>query len=232
MTRSSPGGDGHARTWPRTMRGRILLVCVVACSVAGITTFGLLSTTAEPAQVGKKVQMPVRLQGSRSPQATPSETRSPHGPVLDRAVPIGLRIRSLGVHTRVRQLGLKPNGTVETPPADRVRTAGWYKYSPTPGEVGPSVLLGHADSGSLGPGVFAELGKLGRNDRIDVLRADGTVAVFRVDRVGRYPMDRFPVGEVYRDINHAGIRLITCGVPADEVNVIVYASLASSHPVR
>ncbi|MGH3094591.1 MAG: sortase domain-containing protein [Streptosporangiales bacterium] len=232
MTRPSSDRDRHARTWPRTIRGRILLVCAVACSVAGITTLGVLGTTGEPAEVGKTARMPVQVRGPQTAQATPTESRSPRGPVLDRAVPIGLRIRALGVRTRVRQLGLKPNGTVETPPDNRVRTAGWYRYSPTPGEVGPSVLLGHADSGPLGRGVFAKLSKLAKGDHVDILRADGTVAVFRVDRVGRYPMERFPVRQVYRDINYAGIRLITCDVPADAANVIVFASLASAHPIR
>lgn len=232
MTRPPSDRGGHARTWPRTMRGRVLLVCAVACSVAGITTLGVLSTAGEPAEVGKTARMPVRVRGPQTAKATPTVSRSPRGPVLDRAVPIGLRIRALGVRTQVRQLGLKPNGTVETPPENRARTAGWYKYSPTPGEVGPSVLLGHADSGPLGRGVFAKLGKLAKGDHIDILRADGSVAVFSVDRVGRYPMDRFPVRQVYRDIDYAGIRLITCEVPADATNVIVFASLKSSHPVR
>ncbi len=65
-------------------------------------------------------------------------------------------------------------------------------------------------------------------------RADGIVATFRVDRVEEHAKDDFPTEEVYGDIDHAGLRLITCGGAFDEdtgdnlANVIVFASLTGS----
>ena len=61
--------------------------------------------------------------------------------------------------------------------------------------------------------------------------ADGTTARFEVLEVEQYPKDAFPTERVYGDIDHAGLRLITCGGSFDRAarsyrdNVVVYAGL-------
>ncbi|MEO7126970.1 MAG: sortase, partial [Nakamurella sp.] len=106
----------------------------------------------------------------------------------------------------------------------------------TPGSLGPSIILGHIDSRKYGPGIFYHLGNLRPGDTIDVTRKDQTVAVFRVDGVRTYSKDAFPTLEVYGNIDHAGLRLITCGGTFDpskhsyESNIVAYATLVSSHP--
>ncbi len=143
-----------------------------------------------------------------------------------------LDVPSIGVHASVMQLGLNPDGTVEVPPLDSP-DAGWYEESPTPGALGPAVLLGHVDSARWGPGVFYRLRELRPGDEVRVTRADGGVVGFRVDRVETRPKAEFPTAEVYGDIDHAGLRLITCGGSFDQVrrsyedNAIVYASAVS-----
>ena len=63
-----------------------------------------------------------------------------------------------------------------------------------------------------------------------VTRADARVAVFRVTRVAQYAKDAFPTSLVYGDIDHAGLRLITCGGSWDAQahhytdNTVVFAS--------
>ncbi len=44
-----------------------------------------------------------------------------------------------------------------------------------------------------------------------VTRADGGRPVFRVSQVTHYAKDRFPTALVYGNIDHPGLRLITCG---------------------
>ncbi len=67
-------------------------------------------------------------------------------------------------------------------------------------------------------------------------RADGTVAVFAVDRVERHPKDDFPTIEVYGNTDDAQLRLITCGGDFDsavrsyEDNVIAFATLVDTRP--
>ncbi|MGI8868351.1 MAG: class F sortase [Mycobacteriales bacterium] len=159
-----------------------------------------------------------------------------NGPVLAGAVPTQLSIPKIGVTSRIMKLGRLADGSIAVPPlSDPHSPAGWYTGSPSPGQLGPSVLLGHVDSKKYGPGVFYNLGKLRPGDTVNVARADGRVAVFRIDGVVAYPKDKFPTMAVYGNIDHAGLRLITCGGTFNptsghyENNTIAYASLASSH---
>jgi sortase (surface protein transpeptidase) len=124
---------------------------------------------------------------------------------------------------------------VQTPPLDRDSHAYWLTVTPTPGQLGPATIIGHVDSAAYGPAVFFRLGDLRQRDTISVTRADGTVAVFEVERVVEYPKAKFPTFAVYGNTDHAALRLITCGGIFDpaqrsyEDNIVVYASLVSSH---
>ena len=146
--------------------------------------------------------------------------------------PVALDIPAIDVHTALLRLGIDGRGAVEVPPLESGE-AGWYVHSPAPGEKGPAVLLGHVDSARSGPSVFYHLKDLGPADMIMVRREDGTVVTFRVERVVRYPKSAFPSAEVYGDLDHPGLRLITCGGAFDETarsyrdNVVVFASVAA-----
>lgn len=177
-----------------------------------------------------------------TPDRTSTATTSPstshaavRGPILARSVPVHLAIPAIHVSSSVQKLGLAADGSVQVPPLGRDSHAGWYTGSPTPGQLGPSVVLGHIDSAAYGPGVFFRLGDLRQRDRIDVTLADKTVAVFEVERVVEYSKKRFPTLDVYGNLDHAGLRLITCGGTFDPTsrnyadNIVAYASLVSSH---
>jgi hypothetical protein len=170
------------------------------------------------------------------PTGTARTSPDTRGPILARSLPVRLAIPAIGVDTTVQQLGLDPDGSVQVPPLGRDSHAGWYKYSPTPGELGPSVVLGHIDSAAYGPGVFFRLGDLRQRDRISITLADHTVAVFEVERVVEYRKAQFPTLAVYGNTDHAALRLITCGGTFDpsrhsyESNIVAYATLVSSHP--
>jgi Sortase domain len=96
------------------------------------------------------------------------------------------------------------------------------------------VIVGHVDSAAQGPSVFFDLGDLKPGNKVLVKRADGLVAVFRVDGVREYPKDHFPTQLVYGATDHAALRLVTCGGPFDHStghyldNIVVYASLVGS----
>lgn len=104
-------------------------------------------------------------------------------------------------------LGLDTDGALQVPPG--AFPAGWFTGAPTPGELGPAIMVGHVDL--KGPGVFFRLHSLEPGDRVVVTRADGSKPVFRVSRVERFPKDRFPTRLVYGNLDHPGLRLITCG---------------------
>ncbi|MCQ4205373.1 class F sortase [Streptomyces sp. NPDC058783] len=176
--------------------------------------------------------------GDTAPSATAKNT-APHGRApaesarpLARSVPVGLRIPALGVDTPVMDLGLASDGTVEVPPVTDDDRAGWYRHSPTPGQVGPSVILGHVTVGRYGDGVFRHLARLHRGDRIEARLRNGTAAEFAVTAVRTVAKADFPTDDVYGDVAGPELRLITCGGPRDgeeyRDNVIVFAELSAT----
>lgn len=155
---------------------------------------------------------------------------------LSRSRPTSLAIPAINVHSSLLRKGQTADGSIEVPqPGPDYDKAAWYKNSPTPGELGPSVLLGHIDSAKNGPSVFFRLGALEDGDTVSVTRKDGTVAVFTVDRVKKYAKSQFPTLDVYGNTDNAQLRLITCGGDFDDKkesytdNTVVYAHLSGSH---
>jgi sortase (surface protein transpeptidase) len=152
------------------------------------------------------------------------------GPVLQRSLPVALAIPAIGVKTPLQRLGQTPDGELAVPaPGPKYDWPGWYRYSPTPGSLGPSVIVGHVDSAANGPSVFWRLASLRPHDTVRVTRADGSVAVFAVDDVRRFRKTHFPSRLVYGNTNNAALRLITCGGPLEgghyRDNIVVRASL-------
>lgn len=158
------------------------------------------------------------------------------GPILGRSVPVALDVPSIGIeHAPLTRYGLDKSGAVAIPPSRKGTPAGWFTGSPTPGQLGPSVIVGHVDSDS-GPSIFFRLGQLRAGDRASVTLANGKVAVFEVDSVERFAKSNFPTLRVYGNLDHAGLRLITCGGAYDTSihhyvdTIVVYAHLVTSHP--
>jgi hypothetical protein len=164
---------------------------------------------------------------SSSATAAPSvQAQAPM--VMAASRPVRVLIPAIGVDSDLMDLGLQDDGTLEVPPEGF--PAGWFTGAPTPGERGPAVIAGHVDWGGS-PGVFAELRDVVVGDEITVEREDGSIAVFRVVEVGQYPKDAFPTAAVYGDLDHAGLRVITCGGDFDSAahsyldNTVVFADL-------
>jgi hypothetical protein len=203
------------RLAPPRRRVLVALAAVLAAVGVVVLVLGLLVQPSGPRRVAAE------------PVAT-APARPADAPVLARSAPVRLRIPAVAVDAALVELGQRDDGRVEVPPLDSP-DAGWYRYSPTPGERGPAVLLGHVDSAKTGPGVFYDLPALAPGDPIEVARADGSTVAFVVDRVERYPKSAFPSADVYGDVPDAELRLITCGGAFDEGsghyvdNVVVFA---------
>lgn len=194
----------------------------VALTVLGVgSVVGAVQNTTETRTIAKA---PVT---ALAPPAPPETAVTP----LAASEPMSIAIPDLGVTSEVMDLGLRPDGSMEVPPG--AYPAGWYTGAPTPGELGPAIIAAHVDWQGR-PGVFVEIDELEPGNEIRVPRSDGSTAFFQVDRLDRYPKNRFPTEAVYGDIDHAGLRLITCGGDFDGAassytdNVVVYASLVRS----
>ncbi|KGN31536.1 hypothetical protein N802_03975 [Knoellia sinensis KCTC 19936] len=168
--------------------------------------------------------------GHGGPALADTEYHTPKGPLLERSRPTKVILPTLGVNAPIIDLSLKPDRRMEVP--DNGTEAGWFTSSPTPGELGPSIIAAHVTHESK-PAVFFELGGMRQGDRIEVEREDGTTATFGVTEVGQYPKAHFPSDKVYGSVDRAALRLITCGGVLDGEtgshvdNIVVYAHLLS-----
>jgi Sortase domain len=204
------------RRHPRLARSRVL--AGVAALLAFIAVAAGCSNDAAPAPMPS-----VSAPGSVVPAVST--------PPLARSAPIRVQIPTIGVDSALMQLGLQADGSLQVPSVGF--PAGWYTGAPTPGELGPAILAGHVDWGGQ-PGVFYHLRDLQPDAEVTVTRQDGSGAVFRVTQVKEYPKDKFPTDVVYGDLDHAGLRLITCGGSFDrqtrnyDDNIVAFADLVAT----
>jgi Sortase domain len=223
--------NAHARHGHRYVAVAGVLLAAAGLTALGIGRHGQQSAPRPPAPAPAAAAAPSTSDGAPS---TPDPVAA-RGPVLPAAQPTHLSIPAIAVDSDVHDLGINPDRTVQVPPLGQDSWAGWYRYSPAPGQLGPSIMLGHIDSARYGPGVFFRLGALRPQDTVSITRADHTVAVFRIERVVRYAKAHFPTAEVYGNTDRAALRLITCGGTFDpsvrsyEDNIVAYAALVSSH---
>jgi sortase family protein len=216
----------HHRRRPRAALAWSATSAILATLGAGVL---VLAPTATDEPVHRVVATPAELP-SEQPARAAAAAVAPVAVVreLPASPSTAVRIAALGVTSDVMELGLRRDGSMEVPPG--AYPVGWYDRSPTPGRLGPAVLAGHVDWAGE-PGAFAGLDELLPGDTVEVDRADGSTAVFVVDRVEEHDKDAFPSDAVYGDLDHAGLRLITCGGAFDEDtgdyadNVIVFAHL-------
>ncbi|MGQ1798974.1 class F sortase [Kocuria oceani] len=190
------------------------------------------SATGTPSPTSSSTAAPSPTGTPPAARATPTAAPEDRPAVLDASEPVSLTVPSTGTRSELLHLGLREDGSLEVPPEGPGSPASWYTGSPTPGERGPAVLLGHVNATGGGPGVFADLRQLAPGDRIEVARENGSTAVFAVDRGEQYGKDDFPTLEVYGNTADAELRLITCDGydPATgefDDNYVVYASLVS-----
>lgn len=161
------------------------------------------------------------------PPAAAPETPSVPAP-MPPSVPVRLRIPAIDLDSGLVELGLDQDGTLQVPQG--AHPAGWYDGSPTPGSLGPAIISGHVDYGGE-TGVFYDLRAVAVDDQVAVERLDGSTAVFQVTRVAQFPKGEFPSTDVYGDLDHVGLRLITCGGSFDRQarsyvdNIVVFAEL-------
>ncbi len=196
--------------------------------IGGAVALGVGVTGREDLPPGAS---PVLTQGSA--QAPAEATRAS---ALPPSEPVGLEIPAIKVRSAVFDVGRGPDGSVEVArPGPWYDSASWYRYSPTPGEFGPTVIQGHLDS-VAGLSVFARLGELAPGDAVHVHREDGLTVTYRVTGIKAVPKAQFPTTEVYGDLDHPGLRLITCGGGIDRAtgtyrdNILVFAAYPESGP--
>jgi LPXTG-site transpeptidase (sortase) family protein len=225
-------GPRETTSRPRRPGGAILLALAVLLLLGGGTAVavGVTSQDADPPLPTTARGTTASPTGAAETPATSSSVPAPVAPPA--ALPVSISVPAIGVRSDLLTLGLEPDGTLQVPqPGPDYDKAAWFGDSPRPGDVGPAVIEGHVDSAANGPSVFYRLGALVVGDRIEVARADGSVATFAVSEVRVVPKTDFPTFDVYGNTEGPELRLITCGGPFDRSarsyvdNIVVFATL-------
>lgn len=215
-------------------RRSVLLAAAVLLAVLGLAlgVLGLRGSTGPPSPAVSAASAAGSSTPTGTSEAVPTIAQGPVQLPASGSAPVALDIPAIGVSGPVNSVGLNPDRTLEVPaPGPLYDQAAWYRGSPTPGRVGPSVILGHVDSAASGPSVFYDLARMQVGNRIMVTLADQSVRTFAVDAVRQVPKDDFPRFEVYGDTPGSELRLITCGGAFDTAarsyrdNTVVFARL-------
>jgi len=183
------------------LKAHLLAVFLIMGGLSGGTYFGIHSVHSQT--------LPAPSKSASAASTSPVTSTTAQPAILAASQPVRLKIDKIGIDAPTINLNLNADGTLGTP--NSPTEVGWYRNSPTPGEMGPSVLVGHVDYINYGPAVFWNLNKLQPGDTFEVARVDGSIAKFKVDAVKQFAQNNFPTDEVYGNIKYAGIRLITCG---------------------
>ncbi|MFI5590737.1 class F sortase [Amycolatopsis sp. NPDC051758] len=209
----------------RITNRRGYLIALVVALLAALAVLALtLGGGPEPSTAQPPPAQPVAV--NPEPQAAGQDAVAG----LPKSEPVSIDIPKIGAHSSLVPLGLNADNTIQVPPVTTPLQAGWYTYAPTPGEVGPAVVLGHVD-GNHQKGIFFRLKELAPGDRVSVARKDGTTASFEVTKVHQVPKQDFEGEGVYDDTAGPELRLITCGGVFDRSahnyvdNIVVYARL-------
>ncbi|ONF65508.1 class F sortase [Amycolatopsis keratiniphila] len=209
------------------MKARQVPLVLAAALLAVLATLAVV--LSGPGETGQAAP-PASVERTDVPVAPSDEPQAEPAAGMPKADPVSIDLPKIDAKSSLIPLGLNADNTIEVPPVTQPLQAGWYVHGPTPGEIGPSVVLGHVD-GNKQKGIFFRLKELAPGDKVSVARKDGTTAEFAVTKVERVAKDKFPTDAVYGDTTEPELRLITCGGVFDKAsrnyldNIIVFARL-------
>ncbi|MFF4210217.1 class F sortase [Streptomyces sp. NPDC001796] len=250
LSQPTPPDRPRSGAAPRRTAGRALLWPAVAVGVGVLLIHNSLTGTPADPKPGAPPAVavsPANLdppvdaappEDAAPPSAVtpvaprPDATASPQKQGLPRSAPKRIEIPQIGVDAPFTELSLGASGHLNPPPGSNTNLVGWYRGGASPGERGTSIVVGHVDT-KTGPAVFVLLRTLKPGSKVDITRADGTIARFKVDSVETFSKAGFPDNRVYADAPTPQLRLITCGGDYNrsahdyEANVVVFAHLAS-----
>lgn len=126
---------------------------------------------------------------------------------VSQGLPVRLIIPAINVDANIQHLGVTQGGEMEVP--DNSVDVGWFKLGSIPGEKGSAVIAGHFDGKSGETGVFTNLHKLKKGDKLYVQDEKGISTSFVVREMRTY--DPGYADEVFSsNDNGAHLNLVTC----------------------
>jgi sortase (surface protein transpeptidase) len=206
--------------------GAMLLAAAALLASIGISliVYGVMAINRKP------VYIPPTNAASSAVAATRNQS-SPTVQPAQFSQPKSISVSSLGIKSEIISLKKDAQGRLEVPRDKNVNKVGWYSNSPTPGQIGASILVGHLDQYDGSPSVFFRLGEIEVGSLVEIIRQDGDTIRFKVTDKSKVYKNEFPTDKVYQSTKSATIHLITCGGWYDanagdyDSNVIVTAEL-------
>lgn len=221
--RSVAGRPGQVKL-TRRGRGAVgVLVCSLLVTGVVLTFQGFIGADGPP-------------QPSAASAALSDAAAIKAPPPLPPAQPTRIRVPAVSIDAPIMNVGLDSRGVIAAPPLEKADEAAWFKDSVSPGARGSSVIVGHVDNES-GPAVFYSLGALKKGSTIDVVRDDGTTAIFTIYGIEVFTKAEFPGKRVYGDTKDPELRVITCGGTYSKDsgysgNVVVFARMSKTKPAK
>ena len=128
---------------------------------------------------------------------------------IDFGIPINIKISSINVDSSFEYVGLTPSGEVDVP--KNPSNVAWFNFSPQPGEIGNSIIVGHYGWKDNIPSVFDNLSKINIDDKIYIEDERGETSTFIVHKTKFYNLteDTSDIFKSKDDKSH--LILITCG---------------------
>lgn len=194
--------------WSVPLAGGLVAAVAVTCFVQALRLDTQARQVVPPAS--SRVNSVSTQASVDMPHAVATRGQTTTGPSsrhdLQVAPPTRVEVPAVSMSAVVVPIGLAPDGSMAVPPST---VAGWYRLGPTPGAVGPAVLVGHVDS-RAGPAVFYRLTAVRVGDILVVVHADMTRTRFSVSAVTVVRKSRFPTADVFAPTDKAALRVITC----------------------
>jgi len=122
------------------------------------------------------------------------------------STPKRLIIPNIHVDAAVQDVGVTETGAMGVP--TNAVDVGWFDLGPRPGEGGSAVIAGHFDDENGNAGVFANLSKLKRGDKLYIKESNGKTVSFVVSTSLLY--DPGHADDVFNASSSAHLNLITC----------------------
>ncbi|HWB38804.1 MAG TPA: class F sortase [Candidatus Saccharimonadales bacterium] len=219
---------------PRQISHRLIISNVLLLSALAVILVGIFGAHQDTQINQTAVTQAKKSQASISKSTPlPKTTKPKSAAVASYEVPAAdpryLTIPKLGVHARVLNVGLTPDGSINTP--GNVFDTAWYNGSARPGQQGAMLVDGHISDWTTN-GVFYELDRLVPGDEVQIERGDRQVFSYKVEAVKTYSANDIDMKQVLSPIKSGvpGLNLISCsgdviyGTNDFNERIVVYTS--------
>ncbi|HRI05985.1 MAG TPA: class F sortase [Candidatus Dojkabacteria bacterium] len=164
----------------------LMIIIISSWSLIGYIYFQEYNSKTETTSSDKKKNdSEVLGEKSKNPDVVTESTKKPSEKVIKeykvaKDMPKKIIFPTLSKSGYIQQVGIDQENKIAVP--TNIFLAGWYVNSVKPGEKGLSILDGHRD-GVISAGIFHNIEKLKKGDRVMIEYGDESILYFEVEEV-------------------------------------------------